>query len=69
MAKLLKHRMNPWIEAAPSLIGSPYRSPYGPKLETIREDPRAEDHHYFEYETREQKNGGFKRTTIMAAKH
>ncbi|GKV08289.1 hypothetical protein SLE2022_197360 [Rubroshorea leprosula] len=66
MAKELRHTMKPWIEVAPSLIDSPYKSPNSPKLETIREE-RAEDPHQYEEERREKKN--FTRTMITVRNH
>nr|XP_009786070.1 PREDICTED: uncharacterized protein LOC104234228 [Nicotiana sylvestris] len=34
--------MKPWIEVAPPLVISPTKLSHSPKLETIKEDDRAE---------------------------
>ncbi|KAK4370551.1 hypothetical protein RND71_010026 [Anisodus tanguticus] len=41
MAKKMVN-MKPWIEVAPSLFVYPQKNSHSPKLETIKEDDRAE---------------------------
>lgn len=41
MAKKMVN-MKPWIEVAPSLFVFPQKHSHSPKLETIKEDDRAE---------------------------